>query len=165
MADTGDAFWSFSLAFYGRPDVSEACLALQDRHGRDVNLVLYACWVGLSGRGRLEAAELARAEAVSRPWRRDVIETLRQARRAIKEVDRDGTLTALYEAAKAVELEAERVAQRRLAALAPTAGTRSAESRVADAVAGLALYLQDGAGHDAAAAIFAAIRQGGAVPS
>ena len=38
-------------------------------------------------------------------------------------------------------------------------------SRVADAVAGLALYLQDGAGHDAAAAIFAAIRQGGPVPS
>jgi uncharacterized protein (TIGR02444 family) len=156
MADDCDAFWSFSLAFYARPGVSEACLALQDRHGRDVNLVLYACWVGLSGRGALSAVEFARAEAVSGPWRRGVIEKLRQARRAIKEQNRDGALGALYEAAKALELEAERMAQRRLAALAPPPAA-SAESRVADAAASLALYLGGASAQGTAAPIFAAI--------
>jgi uncharacterized protein (TIGR02444 family) len=157
MAETGDAFWRFSLAFYGRPAVSEACIALQDRHDRDVTLVLYACWVGLSGRGRLGAAELARAEAASASWRDGVIEKLRQARRAIKDANRDGALTALYEAAKAVELEGERVAQRRLEALAPAPAALSAESRVADAAASLALYLGGTPARAIAAPIFAAI--------
>jgi uncharacterized protein (TIGR02444 family) len=157
MAEAGDAFWRFSLAFYGRPDVSEACIALQDRHDRDINIVLYACWVGLSERGRLGAAELARAEAASGSWRYGVIEKLRQARRAIKEANYDGTLTALYQAAKAVELQAERVAQQRLEALAPAPAAVAAASRVADAAASLTLYLGETPARAIAAPIFAAI--------
>jgi uncharacterized protein (TIGR02444 family) len=160
MDDAGDAFWRFSLVFYGRPGVSPACIALQDRHGCDVNIVLFACWVGLTGRGRLGAAELVRAQAASEPWRRGVIEPLRQARRALKEQDGAGVLLELYDAAKAVELGAERVAQHRLAALAPAPLARDAAERAADAAAGVALYLADRAAHEAAAAIFAAIAQG-----
>src|SRR5665213_163755 len=50
-----DSFWRFSQDFYALPGVAPACLALQDGHGRDVNLVLYGCWLGMSGRGAMGA--------------------------------------------------------------------------------------------------------------
>jgi uncharacterized protein (TIGR02444 family) len=155
MTGSGDEFWNFSLAFYGRPGVSPACLELQDRYGRDVNLVLYACWVGLSGRGRLTQADLARAAATNDPWRQAVIEKLRAARRAIKEQAAEAA--QFYAMAKAVELEAERIAQQRLAALAPTHVTTDAEVRSADAASNLTLYLENEPARGAAAAIFAAM--------
>ena len=157
MDETAEAFWTFSLAFYRRPGVSPACIALQDRHGCDVNLVLYACWVGLSGRGRLARADLARADAVNAPWRSGVIETLRAARRTIGEEDRRGAMLELYQAAKAVELAAERIAQRRLEALAPLEAAPDGAARAAAAAANLALYLDGKAAGAAAAPIFAAI--------
>lgn len=157
MAETADPFWTFSLAFYGRPGVSPACIALQDRHGCDVNLLLYACWVGLSGRGRLAAADIAAAEAANAPWRNGVIEKLRAARRALREEDRRGPILELYEAAKAAELAAERIAQRRLEALAPPEAVSNAATRAADGAANLALYLDGRSAGEEAAPIFAAI--------
>jgi uncharacterized protein (TIGR02444 family) len=155
MGGSGEDFWNFSLAFYGRPGVSAACLDLQDRHGCDVNLVLYACWVGLSGRGRLTRADLAGAAAANDPWRQAVIENLRAARRAIKEQASDAA--QFYAAAKAVELEAERVAQHRLATLAPAPATTAGTVRRAHAADNLTLYLENEVARSAAAAIFAAI--------
>ncbi len=161
MSETADAFWSFSLAFYGRPGVSLACIALQDRHGCDVNLVLYACWVGLSGRGRLAGADLARAEAAIAPWQSRVVEKLRAARRALGQEDRRGPVLELYEATKAAELAAERIAQRRLEALAPSESAPARAARAADAAANLALYLSGKAAGEAAAPIFVAIAEAG----
>ena len=157
MAETADPFWTFTLGFYGRPGVSPACIALQDRHHSDVNLVLYACWVGLSGRGRLSAADLVTAEETNTPWRMSVIERLRAARRALKEEDRTGPVLELYEAAKAAELAAERIAQRRLQMLAPAEATRAEGERAADAAANLRLYLHGKDADATAASIFAAI--------
>ncbi|HXZ02488.1 MAG TPA: TIGR02444 family protein [Stellaceae bacterium] len=159
MAEIAEPFWTFALAFYRRPGVSSACIALQDRHGCDVNLMLYACWVGLSGRGRLAGADLHRAEAVAAPWRGGVIEKLRAARRAIGEEERRGAMLELYEAAKAVELAAERIAQRRLEALAPPETVPGGAARAADAAANLALYLAGKAADAAATPIVAAIRE------
>jgi len=34
-------FWDFSLAVWGREAVKPACLALQARHGIDVNILLF----------------------------------------------------------------------------------------------------------------------------
>jgi uncharacterized protein (TIGR02444 family) len=155
MAESGEAFWNFSLAFYGRPGVSAAAIALQDRHGRDVNLLLYACWVGMSGRGRLDADQLARAEAMSEPWRCSVIAPLRAARRALKEAGAEAA--RLYAAAKAVELDGERLAQQRLAALAPPAAARPVAACMADAAANLALCLGDSEERQLAAPLFAAL--------
>ncbi|HUH83860.1 MAG TPA: TIGR02444 family protein [Stellaceae bacterium] len=155
MTESDEPFWKFSLAFYGRPEVPAACLALQDAHGHDVNLLLYACWIGLSGRGRLAPADLARAAATSEPWHRGVIEPLRAARRALKEAG--AAAQRLYVAAKAVELDGERMAQQRLAALAPPAGTRAADVCIADGAANLALCLRNATERQLAAPIFAAL--------
>jgi uncharacterized protein (TIGR02444 family) len=160
MAENPEPFWSFSRGFYDRPGVAAACVALQDRHGCDVNVVLYACWVGLSGRGPLAAADLAGAEASNGAWRGAVIERLRAARRALREEDRIGPVLELYEAAKTAELAAERIAQRRLQMLAPPEAERGAAERTSDARANLALYLEGRRAEQTAAPIFAAIGRG-----
>lgn len=37
-------FWDYALRIYGRDPVREICLALQDHHKADVNLLLFLCW-------------------------------------------------------------------------------------------------------------------------
>lgn len=130
------AFWRFSLDLYARPGVAVACLELQDRHGLDVNLVLFAAWVGVSGRGRLSVADLAAAEAAIAPWRRDVIVPLRDLRRRLKG---EPDTASLYQSAKAAELDAEHVAQDRLERTAPPRQPGTAPFE--DALANVALYL------------------------
>jgi uncharacterized protein (TIGR02444 family) len=151
-----EEFWKFSLDFYAGPGIEAACLALQDQHGRDVNIMLYLCWLGLAARGRIDGAGLARAEETMAPWRRAAIEPLRKARRDLKPAERDG-VAALYEAAKAIELAAERMGQQQLAALAPPPVPRPADECAADAAANLALYLVDAAERRTAAPLFAVL--------
>lgn len=143
MSDAPAAFWRFSLAIYARPDVPPACLVLQDQHSRDVNLMLFCCWLGASGRGRLDRSALDAADRVVMSWRRDVVEHFRAARRAIKAAalpDSD----SIYAKAKAVELDAERLLQRQLAERAPEVDVGlPAERRLVDALANLALYVGD----------------------
>jgi uncharacterized protein (TIGR02444 family) len=141
MSDAAGEFWRFSLTVYGKPDVAPACLVLQDRYGRDVNVALYCCWLGASGRGRMTRAALEAADDAVAAWRRDVVENFRAARRAIKAAEMPGG-EPLYAKAKAVELEAERILQSRLAELAPRADSSlSAQERLAAALANLALYV------------------------
>ncbi|HWE73686.1 MAG TPA: TIGR02444 family protein [Stellaceae bacterium] len=143
MSDAAAAFWRFSLAIYARPDVPPACLVLQDQHDRDVNVMLFCCWLGASGRGRLDRAALDAADRAVSGWRHDVVEHFRAARRAIKAAalpDSDG----IYAKAKAVELDAERLLQRQLAGRAPAENAGSStEKRLGDALANLTLYLGD----------------------
>ena len=54
-AAAGEGFWRFSLAFYARPGVADALIALQDRAESEVNLVLFGLWLGVI-RGRRLAA-------------------------------------------------------------------------------------------------------------
>lgn len=143
------AFWRFSLEFYRRPGVAACCLDLQDRFGRDINLLLYACWVGVSGRGRLGLADLAAAEAMVASWRRDVVEPLRRVRRLVKD---EPDSAELYQSLQAAELKAEHYAQDRLETRVPPAAASGAD-RLGDAEANLLLYLGRGAAFDAAAPI------------
>jgi len=141
MADAAADFWRFSLAIYGKPGVAPACLLLQDEHGRDVNLALYCCWLGASGRGRIDPDSLAAADRAVSGWRHDVVENFRAARRGIKAASWSDS-DAIYAKAKAVELEAERLLQRQLVALAPKPDDgRKIGERLADALANLALYI------------------------
>ncbi|HZT51658.1 MAG TPA: TIGR02444 family protein [Stellaceae bacterium] len=151
MADAFEDFWSFALRLYARPAVAPACLALQDAHGLDVIIALYCCWLGASGRGRLDAAGLAAAEATARPWRGAVVEPLRRARHALKGV---AGAEALYGRMKQIELDAERIAFARLAPLAPPPDD-AATGRAEAARDNLLLYA--GAASDAAAPIIAAV--------
>jgi uncharacterized protein (TIGR02444 family) len=146
MTDASGDFWRFALELYAKPGVAPACLELQDRHGKDVIIALFGSWLGIAGRGRLDEAALAKAEATAGPWRRQVVEPLRRTRHALKGV---AGAEELYRRMKDIELDAERAAILRLAPLAPAPDPGiDAARRIADARANLALY----AGADAAAA-------------
>ena len=113
-------FWQFSLQVYAAPGVAQACLALQDRHGVDVNLLLFACWAGTCGRS-LDSSAFRRLADASDAWQADVVAPLRRARRALKPypgAEEGGLRQSLQEA----ELRAERLEQDRLHAALPLPG-------------------------------------------
>src|SRR5712671_2951887 len=83
-AATGSPFWRFSLGFYRRSGVADACITLQERSGVDVNLLLYLLWQASQGRA-FAAEEVAALEEVIGPWRAATVIPLRMVRRALKE--------------------------------------------------------------------------------
>jgi uncharacterized protein (TIGR02444 family) len=78
------AFWRFSVEFYARPGVAAACLALQDREGVDVNLVLLGLWLGSRGH-RLSVAAGRRLARVARGWQQPIVAPLRRVRQRLKQ--------------------------------------------------------------------------------
>ena len=108
------AFWRSSLELYAREGMSRALLSLQDRRGADVNLLLYCCWMALSGRGRLSASDLRRADAAIAGWRDEVTLPLREVRRRIKGSPERWALEGASEVRRRVletEIASERVTQ------------------------------------------------------
>jgi uncharacterized protein (TIGR02444 family) len=134
-----EALWRFSLSFYARPGVSEALIALQDRAGFDVNLMLFALWLGVSGRS-LTKEELAITDQIAQPIRADIVEPLRALRRKLR-ADPDADIQGLREGIKALELAAEKVIQVRLGRSARPGGGADPAARAAAARTNLALYL------------------------
>ncbi len=145
------ALWDWTLAAYAQPGVPEACLTLQDRHGQNTSLLLWAVWA--------EAADpvlLARAADVARRWEALTLAPVRALRRALKPAFdgvADAHREALREDVKAVELRAERVLMEALEAMTSRQGGAHAlaaleaaskawgEPAPADALAALAAAL------------------------
>ena len=153
LADAAARLWEFSLDFYARPGVSAALIELQDRAGLDVNLILFALWHGLSGRGRLDGASLAVAGQAVRAIQAEIIEPLRGLRRRLR-TDPDADIQRLREAIKALELDAEQIAQARLAGYAgPPGADGDPAGRLAAARVNFALALGSERAHGAAAGL------------
>lgn len=111
-------FWSYSLRVYKRPGMASACIALQDRAGVDVNLLLFCLWAGRS-RIVLRPTTVKAALAVSNEWRSHIVEPLRSVRRHLKDpAQASMVLRALRERVLALELQAERLQQDAFYALA-----------------------------------------------
>ena len=125
MNDTPTAttpFWRFSLKYYGQSGVSDACIALQDGCGIDVNLLLFLFWLA-SERQMLSADEVKKLDATIKSWRELTIVPIRDTRRKLKGaktfVD-PAKQEALRDKVKAVELEAEKLQQEALYAFTQT---------------------------------------------
>jgi uncharacterized protein (TIGR02444 family) len=111
------SFWTFSLAVYGNAAVQRECLDLQDRHGINVNLLLFCVFVGAVHGAVLSRADVKQAESIVHRWDREIVSALRAARRALKSFSDDASsadLNSLYNNVKAQELEAEKHEQRML---------------------------------------------------
>ena len=111
-------FWPFSLDVYRRNGVEAACLQLQDDAGLDVNCVLFCCWAGAAGFGRLTDLELKAMQDVSAAWNQSVVVPLRSVRRVLKDMAGpapEGPVASLRQSVKDLELEAEWYEQRLLA--------------------------------------------------
>jgi len=135
-----EAFWRFSLMVYSRPAVATGMLALQDRGGHNVNLILFALWLAVSGRGRLDGVGLARARAAITPLDTHVVAPLRRMRRELK-TDPERDVQALRRRILALEITCERDIQARLAATLAARGDAEAGGRRATAEANLELVL------------------------
>jgi len=126
-----NGIWDWALAAYARPGVPEVCLALQDSHGQNTSLLLWAF------RARQSDPEiLARAADLARAWDAAALHPLRLARRALKPalppVD-DGARLALRADVQRLELAAERLLLETLEALTEM-GTASPREALAAAV-------------------------------
>jgi uncharacterized protein (TIGR02444 family) len=141
-AQTGSPFWRFSLRFYRRPGVADACIVLQDRDGVDVNVLLFLLWLA-SDRRRIAPADAVALYAKTLPWRDGVVAPLRTVRRALKGGSPlvEGTAAEVFRTKiKAIELEAERLQQEALYALAQSLATASEASCEAAARANVSAY-------------------------
>lgn len=119
-------FWDFSLALYGKPGVAPACLALQERHGLDVNVLMFCLWLAASRRGPAPDAALRTAFAAAESWHVEVVRPLRALRRRLKSPvgAADQTLAqALRARIQKIEIDAEHIEQITLAATAPAVRT------------------------------------------
>jgi uncharacterized protein (TIGR02444 family) len=109
-------FWRFSLHFYRQAGVSDACIALQDECGVDVNLLLFLFWLASDGR-QLTADEVKNLDDSVRDWRNLTIVPIRNARRKLKgtaTLVEPGNQEAFRTKVKAIELDAERLQQEAL---------------------------------------------------
>lgn len=137
------SFWRFSLRVYRAAGVQEACLALQEGCGADVNLLLLCGWSGLDGRP-LDKRRLRQAMACVGIWQSDVIAPVRQARRAIKRNPPPNAEAAhaLRKQILALELELEYVEQSMLSDLAAQWPSPARRAAARDAIeASLLRYL------------------------
>jgi uncharacterized protein (TIGR02444 family) len=119
-AQQGSLFWRFSLHFYRQPGAADACIALQEQAGVDVNLLLFLLWHATYKRA-LSAAEVAELEGRVGPWRDATVIPLRAVRRALKTppgLVAPATAELFRTKIKAVELEAERLQQEAMYQLA-----------------------------------------------
>ena len=110
---SGSPFWRFSLRYYRQPGVGEACIALQDGAGIDVNLLLFLMWQASQGR-TFTAAEIDEFERRIGAWRNMTVVPLRAVRRALRSppaLVEGAVAEAFRNKIKAVELEAERLQQ------------------------------------------------------
>lgn len=105
-------FWDFSLSVYGKPGVSHACIAVQDRHIIDVNFLLLSLWHGHSGKGRISVAAMEKANALFLPWNQEIVCALRAIRERLKD-GFDGIpedhLKGMRESVLSLEIECEHI--------------------------------------------------------
>lgn len=109
-------FWRFSLNLYRQAGVSDACIALQDGCGIDVNLLLFLLWLASEGR-QVSPQDVKAFDDRVRSWRELTIIPIRDTRRKLKgaaTLVEAGQQEAFRNKVKAVELEAEQLQQEAL---------------------------------------------------
>jgi uncharacterized protein (TIGR02444 family) len=137
-------FWRFSLNYYKQTGVSEACIALQDQCGVDVNLLLFLFWLA-SERQALSADEVKKLDATIQSWRELTIIPIRDARRNLKGAKtfvEPAKQEAFRDKVKAVELSAEQLQQEALYAFTQSGPLGKAAAPPAAARGNIAAYEQ-----------------------
>ncbi len=119
--ERGSEFWRFSLSLYRMDGVPPSCIALQDRHGLDVNIMLFALWLASKGRA-ISAPDMQQADGLVRDWRVESVVALRGVRRFLRDPPppfAGEAAHALRDKIKSAELESERLQQEALFAMRP----------------------------------------------
>ncbi|OAN81252.1 TIGR02444 family protein [Jannaschia sp. EhC01] len=110
-ATTEADLWDFALKVYGADGVAQDCLALQERFGVDVPVILCALWMSTRGIA-LDADGMARIAGAVGPWHTEVVVALRRVRQRLKvgpPPAPNHRSEAVRNAVKSAELNAERI--------------------------------------------------------
>lgn len=135
-------FWRYSLHVYERAAVRDACLALQNRYGADVNILLFLCWRADTGARALTTTELGAIKDAITPLNAHVIHPLRAARNWLKSAPFPDAQTC-RDTVLAAELAGEQMAQAALYDLAQQESGQTGPGPAQVARRNLALYLDD----------------------
>jgi len=139
----GSPFWRFSLQLYRQPGVADACIALQEESGVDVNLLMFLLW-NATRRRTFTSDQVDWIESKISAWRESAVIPLRDVRRALKVptlLVPAATAEAFRTKIKAVELEAERLQQEAMYDLEPHVPPGEEAPSAADAAsANIAAY-------------------------
>ena len=124
MDETGTAgsFKQFALEVYDSEGVAAACLHLQNRHVLDVNVVLFAAFIGARRRQTLTTTCLDAARSRVDAWHREVVQPLRAVRQRLKTGPAPAPnelTTRLRAKLQQVEIDAELIELDQLATLIP----------------------------------------------
>jgi uncharacterized protein (TIGR02444 family) len=164
------AFKRFALAVYDTADIPAACQLLQGRFDLDVNLVLFAAFVGAARGQLLTEANLEAAHRRVDTWHHEVVRPLRAVRQHLKTRSApapDSGTAELRRKVQKLEIEAELIELTQLGGLLPTLNApRASGSTVERATAAIEILVGAQCGHmthdeerDAVAAIAAAAAQ------
>jgi len=104
--------WRFVHSFYAIKGVSPACIALQDKLGVDVDILLFAIFAQVQRGILLDRSDLGIVDDLVRDWRSEIIQVLRRARTRLKAGPAPAPSSVTEELRnriKAAELEAEQI--------------------------------------------------------
>ena len=116
--------WDWALEIYSLPGAPQACLSLQDDHGQNTSLLLWAVYAETA-----DSELLAKAAAATRTFDQTMLTPLRTVRRALKAPMppvADAGREALREQVKGLELAAERLLMETLEGLSAHRGGANA---------------------------------------
>ncbi|MEM9705399.1 MAG: TIGR02444 family protein [Pseudomonadota bacterium] len=116
LATEAGRLWTWSVAHYQKPGVSDLLISFQDAHNLNVNLILWCHWTA-TFRGAVETKILREAFAVSNQWAEQVVRPLRNVRRKLKTPSarlNAQRVEALRQMIKQSELDAEAIEQQAL---------------------------------------------------
>lgn len=110
----------FALALYADKRVAGPLLEWQERFGVDINVIIYAAWLGAEKSALASDQSIRMVDAAVAQWREQVVVPLRRARKWLKaHEDFDEQSRHIRRDVKRVELEAELASLRRLAIAPP----------------------------------------------
>ena len=121
-------FWQFSIDRYARDGVAPGCLGLQQDVDADVNLLLFAFWLGIEGR-KLLPLDPGKALLDACAWHDTVVRPIRRIRVQRKKPS-DGVVDPVREAIKTLELQAEQIEQALLFAQSAGLATTACADRL-----------------------------------
>ncbi len=138
--------WDFTLEAHQKNGVHEACLALQTKHGIDVNFLFWCCWLGETGAAALDEIQMGRAMESVGKWQEEIVRPVWTVRRRLKPAYgsfRKDHTESLRQQLIGAELDAEHIEMLHLAQVVKFQGhmARPTGEKVRIAAHNLRIYL------------------------
>lgn len=104
-------FWNFSLLIYEQELTQQALLALQNKHGLNINMLLFCCWYAATNQGQLNKQEIKQLLTTIHTWHERIVMQLRFIRDQLKNSSTAAWANAIRQEILSAELMGEHIEQ------------------------------------------------------